>query len=327
MRRRSLRKAFENETKPDRWLVSYADFITLLFAFFVVMYAVSTISEGKYRLFAAHLDASFSTVAKALLPIQFGPTPATFIPLEPLNDKPTEGPFSQTSNEYIDEEYIEVASELKTSLKGLIDEEKILVKETDNWLEIEIKAKVLFRVASASLLPEANPILKSLADLLKQYKNPVQVEGFTDNVPISNELFPSNWELSAARSASVTRKLIDYGVDPIRLAAVGYGKNFPVRDNATPKGRDANRRVVLLIAKQPRRQRLIELQQRGNRGEPVNIPVSTNATPGQIAGQVPSSNYIATPAQKAALKPKRTNEGGFRFSAVDGRGEVKQEAQ
>ncbi len=316
MRRRRSKKHLVEEDTSSRWVISYADFITLLFAFFVVLYAASTLNNQKYRLFAAHLDASFSQAAKALLPIQFGSIPRTFNPLEPVNNKEKIGPFTQASNEIIEEEFTEVSSELKTSLEGLVDNQKVKIRESKHWFEIELKAKVLFRSASSQLLADADDLLKPIATLLNQYNNPIQVEGFTDNVPIQNDLFPSNWELSTSRAASVARKLIDFGVDSVRLAAVGYGQNFPIATNATPRGKEANRRVVILVSKQSKRDRLVELQKRGNLvpSKPViqdESILDTNASP--PATQVEHEPTVSLP------KPTRTREGGLRFTTVPGR--------
>ncbi len=332
MRRRT--RARNQKVSHDRWILSYADFITLLFAFFVVMYAISSVNEGKYKVYAAHLGASFSSTAKALLPIQFGPTPASFVPIEPVNDLTTQGPFTQASNIYIDEDYVEVASELKTSLKGLVEDEKVLFKETDNWIEIELNNRVLFESGSAILIQQADLVLKPIADAVKPYNNPIQVEGFTDNVPIKNELFASNWELSSVRSASVVRRLIELDVARERLSSVGYGDNFPIASNATPTGQAQNRRVVVLIAKQPRRQRLLMQQQERFRNPPIVEQQQRESRPVVAPGQrefeslrdgLDSIEVTATPEQLQQLVPRTNPDGSIIFSSVPGRGAINQE--
>ena len=114
-------------------------------------------------------------------------------------------------------------------------------------MEVEIKTSILFPSGSAILQPEALPILSEIADILKDFPNPIHVEGFTDSVPINTVAFPSNWELSAGRAASVVHLFTKDGVEPRRMAAIGLGEYRPIADNATAEGRNKNRRVVLLI--------------------------------------------------------------------------------
>ena len=131
--------------------------------------------------------------------------------------------------------------------RGLVD-----VRTTEFGVEVEIKTSLLFPSGSARLVDGALPVLRDLSAILKTFPNAVQVEGFTDNVPINTEVFPSNWELSAGRAASVVHVFTRNGVRPERLVAIGYGEHRPVAENATPEGRSRNRRVVVVIAASPR---------------------------------------------------------------------------
>ena len=110
-----------------------------------------------------------------------------------------------------------------------------------------MQTDVLFPTAVARIADAARPALVRLADILEPFPNPIRVEGHTDNVPISTERFPSNWELSAARAASVVRLFEQQGVEPSRMAALGLGEHAPVADNSTPAGRNRNRRVLVVI--------------------------------------------------------------------------------
>jgi chemotaxis protein MotB len=112
---------------------------------------------------------------------------------------------------------------------------------------VEIKASVLFTSGSSMLQPEAMPILEKIANIMKAYPNPIRVEGFTDSKPINTAVFPSNWELSTARSASVVRLFTGHGLEPQRMAAMGFGEYKPVASNDTEEGRSKNRRVVLVV--------------------------------------------------------------------------------
>jgi len=121
------------------------------------------------------------------------------------------------------------------------------VRRHEFWLEVEVKTDLLFASGEANLSDKAIPPLDALAATLVKYPNPVRVEGHTDNRPISTRYYPSNWELSAARAASVVHRFANAGVAPDRLSVVGFGDNRPVKPNDTPAGRDANRRVVIVI--------------------------------------------------------------------------------
>ena len=244
MRRRRRHEEHEN---TERWLISYADFITLLFAFFVVMYALSSINEGKYRVLSDTLASAFSNVPRTLEPIQVGEEGISGDP--GLFDAGMPGsPIGNLG---------QIADDFEQVLRPLIDRELISITRDENWIEIEINTSLLFASGSAMLEEQAIPVLRRLADILQQYPNAIQVEGFTDNVPIATTVFPSNWELSAARAASVVHLFMRTGVDPERMVAVGYGEYRPIADNTTAEGRSKNRRVVLVVRADERERRLL----------------------------------------------------------------------
>jgi len=116
---------------------------------------------------------------------------------------------------------------------------------------VEIRTDVLFPSASAALVSDAVPIMTKLAHTLQPFPNPIRIEGYTDDLPISSDRFPSNWELSAARAASVARLFTSLAIDPKRLTVTGYGEFRPTADNKTAEGRDKNRRVVLVVLAAP----------------------------------------------------------------------------
>lgn len=250
------RKRHEEHENHERWLVSYADFITLLFAFFVVMYAISSVNEGKYRVLSETLESVFTSPNRSTNPIQVGelsrgegprvaspgtPDLPTFeIELPKVPNQPPPGEDSVKSIEQLNEQ-------LSSALALLIENEDVIIKQTDDWLEVEIKSNFLFGSGEARLAGDAVPVIGQIADVLAPVANPVQVEGFTDDIPISTPRFPSNWELSAARAASVVNLLGRFGVAPQRMSAIGYGEFKPIADNDTEAGRQKNRRVVLVI--------------------------------------------------------------------------------
>ncbi len=266
------KKTQEEANNHERWMVSYADFLTLLFAFFVVMYAVSSVNEGKYRTLSHSLIAAFHTPARTIEPIQIGELARTreqvalaldVVPRNmPLPDHMVDRVDIPTGITINDGDVLNASPELGgalqrmteqvvVALRPLIESELITVRRTELWMEIELSTSILFASGSGELNPQAVPVLHQIAQILKPFPNPIRVEGFTDNNPINTWLYPSNWELSAARAARVVRLFAEEGIAPERLAAVGFGEYRPVADNASAQGRSQNRRVALVVLATP----------------------------------------------------------------------------
>ncbi|MDX1654769.1 MAG: flagellar motor protein MotD [Candidatus Competibacteraceae bacterium] len=308
-RRRS--RTVQEEENRERWMVSYADFITLLFALFVVMYAVSSVNEGKYRVLSESMLEVFRSPPRSMEPLQVGelardpirehfgrlerrsqsdplpplPSLRPLIPIiqadlrpvvdrhrllapqppveqqdtdpevasepvmEPLQE-PLEGELQQAAEAVVQAEpdpLERVMAELTAAMGELIKAEVVSLRRNALWVEVEIKDSILFPSGSAQLQSGAEAPLMEVAAILRQIPNRIQVEGFTDDMPIRTPVYPSNWELSAARAASVVHLLGRLGIRPGRMAAIGYGEHRPVADNATEEGRRRNRRVVLVI--------------------------------------------------------------------------------
>ena len=132
-------------------------------------------------------------------------------------------------------------------MENEVSSQQVRVAVDDAWVELEIDSTLLFPSGSGVLLARAVPVLSRIAGVLAPIPNRVRVEGYTDNVPIRNDLFPSNWELSAARASSVVRLFESSGIDPARLSAVAFGEQNPSASNETEAGRAENRRVVLVV--------------------------------------------------------------------------------
>jgi chemotaxis protein MotB len=239
------RKHPEEHINHERWLISYADFITLLFAFFVVMYSISSVNIGKYRVLSDTLESVFASPGSTD-PIQLEEydttAPPTVTP-DLIELPPTPPPVSDETIRTINE----LSQQFNSTFADEIKTKDISIKQGNNWLELEIKSSALFYSGESRLERTAIPIIAKAAEILKTSSNPVQVEGFTDNQPISTPRFPSNWELSAARAASVVHLLNRYGVSPTRMSAIGYGEFKPIADNSTKEGRQRNRRIVLVV--------------------------------------------------------------------------------
>ena len=140
-----------------------------------------------------------------------------------------------------------VADQVERAMQDLVDRKVVTVRRTDLWIEVEIRSDILFPSGVAQLSPSAAGVIDQLAGVLAPLPNAIRVEGHTDNVPIRTAVFYSNWELSAARAGSVVRMLAAQGVGPGRLAVVGLGEEHPSHPNDTAQGRNANRRVVVVI--------------------------------------------------------------------------------
>lgn len=281
----SRKKQHEAHENHERWLVSYADFITLLFAFFVVMYSVSSVNEGKYRVLSQSMLIAFRSASPdSMTPLQVGgavgnatkqtvgqasmnpglapdlrPLPAAVVQriqrvYLPRDPDPTHRsssllPAADRGGDEIggDSKLGQVVARLQTSLGELIRGDMVHIRHNPFWIEVEIRNSILFPSGSAQVSTEALETLARIAEILREVPNRVQVEGFTDNVPINTPAYPSNWELSAGRAANVVHTLMRNGVRPERMSAIGYGEYQPIADNSTEQGRNQNRRVVLVI--------------------------------------------------------------------------------
>lgn len=242
------RRHEEEHENHERWLVSYADFITLLFAFFVVMYAISSVSEGKYRVLSDSMVQAFRSASKQQELNVVAPTHTTAPPVTSVVPQPARSsPEGTTRREAFRQKMRDMAEEVRRVLAPLVREGRVRITEGVNGIAIEINASALFEPADARLGSEAERALRAVAQVVAKGDFPIKVEGHTDNQPISTALFPSNWELSAVRASSVVRLFVAEGVAPDRLTAAGYGDQRPVADNASSDGRARNRRVTIQI--------------------------------------------------------------------------------
>lgn len=240
MARRKKRVDHDNH---DRWLISYADFVTLLFAFFVVMYSISSVNEGKYKVFSDSLSIAFSQQ----------PKPSSDIPLlsqeeqmlKALVDRRTARLGEQQRK--IQEHMKKLAGNLNQVMAPMVKQGQVNIVQTRRGVVLDISASALFRVGEAALQPGSIEVLKEVAAVLGKEEHAIEVEGHTDDIPIATAQFPSNWELSSARASSVVRMLIDNGVPAKRLTAVGLASNQPLVPNNNPENRARNRRVTITI--------------------------------------------------------------------------------
>ncbi len=230
---RRLRGRQEALVSHERWLVSYADFMTLLFAFFVVLFATVHHNPGALGQLSGAIHSSFSG----------HPPPPASTATTPVQNAPI---FDQNPD------LNQLAGELRTVLGDSIEKHEVSLQQTPDGLVISFQELGFFHSGEAALLPGQAAKIVQAGFVLTKHGVPLRVEGHSDDQPIHNEVFASNWELSAARAMTVLLLLVDQAhYDPTRLSMAGYGSYRPVAENASPEGRQKNRRVDLVILSHP----------------------------------------------------------------------------
>jgi chemotaxis protein MotB len=271
------RKRHEEHDNHEAWAIPYGDLVTLLLAFFVVMYAMSSVNEGKYRVLSDSLNEAFSGAPHSAQPLQKAgphPQPVEQLPLTQVNrmimaglparhvmqsqEQPdpaanaakgetTEASDPSSIADATGSELGRVAEDVDMAMASLIASGQVHVHRHENWVTVDISTDILFGSGIARLSNGAVSVLQRLADALKPFPNAIRVVGHTDNRPIRTAAFLSNWELSTARAASVVHLFMDRGIRAQRMAVMGYGEYRPIMPNTTDAGRNANRRVEVTI--------------------------------------------------------------------------------
>lgn len=318
------RHKHEEHANHEAWVIPYADLLTLLLALFVVLYAMSSVNTTKYRALAQAISAAFNGSRAVIQPLTPNapqssiPVPTSKpapIPRTPLAqillpvltqhistpDTAPGTPSDQNKEKLSDEQQNleRIRSEVEHALQPLIDKKLVIVRRTPNWLEIEIRTDILFPSGVATLSPSANDVLTSLGSILAPFANPLRVEGYTDDVPIDTTIYPSNWELSAARAASVARLFAEHGVDPERLGIVGWGQYHPTADNTSVDGRNRNRRVLVVVLSDKAAPRRFYTSDQINQTADADTDVpdeqmAAATTPSNVASTTPATAAPAT---------------------------------
>lgn len=235
MRSRKRQGATEQRAGSPAWMMTYGDMVTLVLCFFVLLYSMSSVDVRKFEQAAVSLQGTFG--------IMKGGRPESVdepvIPVDVPEPDDTEPEWEQLD---------EVWERLERAIGDNAMVTLVSVQLEQRGLIVRFAEGVLFDVGKADLRPEAIPILTAISEILAELPNALRVEGHTDNSPINTERFPSNWELSAIRATTVIRFLLtEFGFEPARLAAAGYGEYWPIADNETVDGRQKNRRVDIVI--------------------------------------------------------------------------------
>jgi len=232
----------------DRWLVSYADFITLLFAFFVVLYSAAVIDKKKMSQVAASIQVAFQQMGA--LPSS---TPAPLSPVTPPAPPPPKAsppvaPPEPVKGDQDHEDLTALRKELEEALAPEIARGEVVIHVGVEGLVVSLREFGFFDSGSAGIQAHSQPAFSRMASLLVQRRYRIRIEGHTDNVPIHNSQYSSNWELSTARATEMVRLLVTkYEMPPEQLSAAGYAEFHPTASNDTEGGRAQNRRVDVVI--------------------------------------------------------------------------------
>ncbi|MGD0911875.1 MAG: flagellar motor protein MotB [Terracidiphilus sp.] len=234
----------------DRWLVSYADFITLLFAFFVVLYASANADQKKQHDVSSAIDVAFRSLgifpSATRTPTNVAGAAATADrPVAPMNIVMGEDVLSPAA---VKDDLERIRRDLTQALSDQVATHTVSIKMGRDGLVISLREAGFFDSGSATPKPETLPILRQIAARLGATPYDLRIEGHTDNVPIHNGEFDSNWELSSARATHIARLILDRKlIAPDRISAAGYAEFHPVAANDTPEGRAENRRIDLVV--------------------------------------------------------------------------------
>ena len=263
MKRHRKRRHTVEHDDVNRWLVSYADYMTLMFALFVVLYAMAMVNEKPFesitesfgRVFQAyedetknrgHGDSVLMVNTSKTNKKMYGNGILEIAGPELLDNEKN---LSNISDSQVGSNLNSLEEELNTALYELIESGFAQLQIDGDWLEIELNSGLLFPSGSSSATHSAEAILSAIHDVIGEASNFIRVRGYTDNQAINNEIYSSNWELSVFRATAILRLFEKQGLNPARMAIEGYGQYYPSADNLTAKGRAKNRKVVVAISK------------------------------------------------------------------------------
>lgn len=263
MNRLRKRRHYVEHENVHRWLVSYADYMTLLFALFVVLYAMAMVNEKPFETITESVGHVFQADNKELknrghgddiLNVNTSKTNKRLYGnglLDVAGPQLLEGEqsLSNISDSQVGTNLTSLEDELHTALYELVESGYAQLQVDGDWLEIELNSGLLFPSGSSSTTNSATNILTVIYDVLDEVTNFVRVRGYTDNQAINTEIFSSNWELSVYRATAILQILENLGMNPARMAIEGYGQYYPSADNTTAQGRAKNRKVVVAISK------------------------------------------------------------------------------
>jgi chemotaxis protein MotB len=294
------RKRHATHSNRDRWLVSYADFITLMFAFFVVLYASSQVDKRKVGKLALAIQVAFQEMgvfeaSTTAVPIDDS-KPMPFAIAQAIENTERTASLGRLVSRPLDSlgtgvgngDLEQLRAELETALAGEISRKEIAMRVEPDGLVISLREVGFFESGSAQMKSTSEAAFDRIATMLRRHDYRLRIEGHTDNTPIHSAQFPSNWELSTSRATEIVRLLIVRdGFAPDRLSAAGFADYHPVATNLTKEGRSTNRRVDIVIL---------------DHG-PAPAPLDRAAAPAPTPAATPTENKTVKPPPVAALEP------------------------
>ena len=257
-KRESYNPRHSSDKGKDRWVLSYADFITLLFAFFVALYSISIDKSGNEKLLTETLTGVFDAVQKSVKPINIGdpiigqPDGEEILEVDPEEAEETvsKGEEGQPDNSTPSQIYDLLNEVISSQFASLAQSGKVTISENANWISLELKSGLLFGQGEYELTNEAVALLIVISNILSSYPSPILVEGNTDDQPVSAAApYSSNWSLSSLRASAVVEELIFRGISPKLVAPIGFSSEHPKVRNRNEDARAQNRRVTLKISK------------------------------------------------------------------------------
>ncbi len=314
MVRRRLRHNTSKNQHTERWLVSYADYMTIMFAFFVVMYAIAISKNEDFQILTDSLEQVFEKSARQQQQVGTGVNGTGILTdrVSTENDilygesirKEEQGPElldgqSETSNiekKHLGKPLDSLLTKLQSALIDEIRDGEASLELHQDWLIIELSSGMLFSSGSAVAQQRAKQVVGLVKDIIAPVDNYIRVRGYTDNEGIRNEMFRSNWELSVARATSVLVELESLGINPARMAIEGYGQYSPFVSNDTEQGRAENRKVVVALSKY---------------GLPPKAPESSEQEP---QNQAQDTTEIELPSNDNTIKVIQLPHGGIRIT-------------
>ncbi|MDI4653767.1 MULTISPECIES: flagellar motor protein MotB [Pseudoalteromonas] len=314
MMRRRLRHNTSKNQHTERWLVSYADYMTIMFAFFVVMYAIAISKNEDFQILSDSLEQVFEKSARQQQQVGTGVNGTGILTdrVSSENDilygesirKDEQGPElldgqSETSNiekKHFGKPLDSLLTKLQSALIDEIRDGEASLELHQDWLIIELSSGMLFSSGSAVAQQRAKQVVGLVKDIIAPVDNYIRVRGYTDNEGIRNEMFRSNWELSVARATSVLVELESLGINPARMAIEGYGQYSPFASNDTEQGRAENRKVVVALSKY---------------GLPPKEPESTEQ---ESQNQPQQTTEVELPSDDNSIKVIQLPHGGIRIT-------------
>ncbi|HZK33972.1 MAG TPA: flagellar motor protein MotB [Bacillota bacterium] len=245
MSRRRRRQEIQEQDSGSGWMTTFSDLVTLLLTFFVLLYSFSSLDAGKFKSLAQALQSALNVQADVFE----GNDPSGEVPIPPIiQPSPTPKPPVEEPEDLHHDKITKFYGQIKEAIEGAGLAADISLSTNERGVIVEIKEHVLFDSGRADLKPRSREFLDRLVPIIDGFDNMIIVEGHTDNVPMSSEEFPTNWELSVTRAVRVIRYFHEQkGMDPSRLAAEGYGEYHPIVPNDSDENRTLNRRVNLMI--------------------------------------------------------------------------------